>query len=104
METTLYSAEAEMSMINLRICILFFISALLLWTAIKISKKISTKTKSKEYKGVISPILAEVLVDGKIDIKNLILTTIVELQIKKNIVIVNDNLIELLHKNNLSLH
>lgn len=104
METTLYSAEAEMSMINLRICILFFISALLLWTAIKISKKISTKTKSKEYKGVISPILAEVLVDGKIDIKNLILTTIVELQIKKNIVIVNDNVIELLHKNNLSLH
>lgn len=104
METALYSANAEISMINLRICMLFFISALLLFTAINISKKVTTKKKCKDYKSVISPILAEVLVDGKIDIKNLILTTIIELQIKKNVAIVNDNVIELLHKNNLNLH
>lgn len=104
MNNELYSASAEIYMVNIRICVLFLISVLLLVIAIKTSRKYNTKNKSKEYKGVISPILAEVLVDGKIDIKNLVLTTIVELQIKGNIDIVNDNVIELLHKNNLSLH
>lgn len=97
-------ANVEGFYINLRICILFFISAALFALAIKMSNKTSTKNKRKDYKDVISPILAEVLVDGKIDIKNLILATIVELQIKGNIAIMNDNIIELLNKNNLNTH
>lgn len=104
MEATVQTANVEIFLINIRICFVFFLSAVLYFVAIKISKKTTTKVKSKDYKGVISPILAEVLVDGKIDIKNLILTTIVELQIKKNIVIINDNVIELINKNNLNLH
>lgn len=104
MENAVYTANVEIAFINIRICILFFISILLLYSVTRVSKKVTTKNKSKEYKNVISPILAEVLVDGKIDIKNLILTTIVELQIKGNIAIVNDNVVELLHKNNLNLH
>lgn len=100
----LNSSPIELAMINIRICTCFFISIILFFVAYKVSRKPKIVKKSKEYKGVISPILAEVLVDGKIDIKNLILTTITELQIKKNVAIVNDNIIELLHKNNLSIH
>lgn len=98
------NTNIEIFYINMRICVLFFISAALFILAIKISNKPAAKEKRKDYKSVISPILAEVLVDGKIDIKNLILTTIVELQIKGNIAIMNDNVIELLNKNNLSSH
>lgn len=89
---------------NLRICATFFVSLFLFFIAFYITRKPVVTKRSKEYKNVISPILAEVLVDGKIDIKNLILTTIVELQIKKNIAIVDDNVIELLHKSNLNSH
>ena len=84
MVDNLQIANIEVFYINLRICVLFFISAALFVCAIKLSNKITTKEKRKDYKNVISPILSEVLVDGKIDIKNLILTTIVELQIKGN--------------------
>ena len=98
------AADAEIIMINLRICTYFFISVILLLAAYYMSRKPNTTKIRKEHKGVISPILAEVLIDGKIDIKNLILTTIVELQIKKNVAIVNDETIELLHKNDLKTY
>lgn len=104
MVNNLQMANVEVFYINLRICVLFFISAALFALALKIYNKPTTKDKRKEHKDVISPILAEVLVDGKIDIKNLILATIVELQIKGNIAIMNDNVIELLNKNNLNSH
>ena len=104
MINNLQTANIEVFYINLRICVLFFVSAALLVFAIKISNKQNVKTKKKDYKDVISPILAEVLVDGKIDIKNLILTTIVELQVKGNIAIMNDTVIELISKKNLNAH
>lgn len=104
MNSSANAKEIEMVMINLRICLWFFVSFVSLLIIYYISKKPKTNRKSKEHKELISPILAEVLIDGKIDIKNLILTTIVELQIKKNIAIVNDEVIELIHKENLNLH
>lgn len=97
-------ANSELIIVNFKICLYFFISLILFIFAHYISKGVHTKKKRKEYKDVISPILAEVLIDGKIDIKNLILTTIIELQIKRNLVIVNGNTIELLHKDNLNIH
>ncbi len=104
MEGFLNDGQTAQVFVNIVVCICFFISAAIFCGAYKISKKPKITKKNSDYTEVISPILAEVLVDGKIDIKNLILTTIAELQIKGNIAIVNDSTIELLHKRNLNLH
>lgn len=104
MEEILNDTQALKAYINIIICCCFFVSIILFLFSYKISKKPKITKKSSEIADVISPILAEVLVDGKIDIKNLILTTIAELQIKGNIAIVDDNVIELIHKNNLNMH
>lgn len=96
--------QAITALVNIKVAVCFFISLTLFIIAYKVSRRQKVTKKSSEYKNLISPILAELLIDGKIDIKNLMLTTIAELQIKKNVAIVNDNVIELLHKNNLNLH
>lgn len=104
MENVFSDKEAISALINIKVAVCFFISLALFIIAYKVSRRQKVTKKSSEYKNLISPILAELLIDGKIDIKNLILTTIAELQIKNNIAIVNDNVIELVHKNNLNLH
>ena len=104
MENVFNDKQAIAALINIKVAICFFISLVLFVIAYKVSRRQKVTKKSGEYKNLISPIFAELLIDGKIDIKNLMLTTIAELQIKKNIAIVNDNVIELLHKNNLNLH
>ncbi len=104
MEEILNNMQALEAYINIIICCCFFVSIILYLCSYKITQKPKIKEKSEDYKNVISPILAEVLVDGKIDIKNIILTTIAELQIKGNIAIVNDTVIELVHKNNLNMY
>lgn len=100
----LNDASAELIIANFKICVYFFISIILFIWTFKICKKDYTNNKNKEHENVISPILAEVLIDGKIDLKNLILATITELQIKGNVAIVNDNTIELLHKKNIKIY
>lgn len=90
--------------IYIRIGILLLISMILFLVAFYTGRKPITTRKRKDHKGLISPILAEVLIDGKIDIKNLIMTTIVELQIKGNIEILGDDTIRLRHKENLEIH
>lgn len=57
---------------------------------------------NKDYKNVIDPILAESLVDRKIDVKNLIMACIVDLVNRGNIKNINNNEFELLNTDNLS--
>ena len=104
MEEVLNDVQALKAYINIIICCCFFVSIILFLCSYILSRKPKITKKSSEFANVISPILAEVLVDGKIDLKNLILTTIAELQIKGNIAIIGDNVLELIHKNNLNLH
>lgn len=102
-ELMINSKETEIFLINLRLCVMFIISVTLYFVAYKMAKKPKTQKKRESCEGLISPILAEILVDGKIDFKNLIMTTIVELQIKGNIEVINDNCIRLVHKDNLDI-
>lgn len=104
MENVFSDKQAIAAVVNIKVAVCFFISLALFVIAYKVSRRQKVTKKSSEYKNLISPILAELLIDGKIDIKNLMLTTIAQLQIKKNITIVNDNVIELLHKNDLNLY
>ena len=104
MESVLDNQQVISAYANITISICFFVGMILLFLAHEIGRKPKITKKSSELTGLISPILAEVIVDGKIDIKNLILTTIAELQIKRNVAIVNDNVIELIHKNNLNMY
>ncbi len=58
------------------------------------------KKKVSEYRretdNLVSPYLAELIVDGKIDMKNLIMTTIIDLELKGKIKIKNNDEIELI--------
>ena len=53
---------------------------------------------------LISPILAEAIIDGKIGLKELIMTTIVELNIRGNINIINNDTLELVSYDNLEIY
>ena len=50
---------------------------------------------------MISPIISELIIDGKIGLKELIMTTIIELNIKGNINIINNDTLELVSLKNL---
>ena len=81
---------------------IFFITSLLMFTlSIIINRKIKTKEIRKETNGLVSPILAEAVVDGKIGLKEMLMTTIIELNIKGNIKIINNNTLELVSRDNL---
>lgn len=81
---------------------IFFITSLLMFIlSIIINRKIKTKEIRKETNGLVSPILAEAVVDGKIGLKEMLMTTIIELNIKGNIKIINNNTLELVSRDNL---
>ena len=81
---------------------IFFITSLLMFIlSIIINRKIKTKEIRKETNGLVSPILAEAVVDGKIALKEMLMTTIIELNIKGNIKIINNNTLELVSRDNL---
>lgn len=69
-----------------------------------ISRNESTKKSSKEVENLISPSLAEVVVDGKLEIKSFLMTTIIDLSLKGNIEIINNATLRLLSKRNLETY
>lgn len=66
-----------------------------------INKQMKTSDYRRETEGLISPILAESVVDRKIGLKELIMTSIIQLNLKENIKIINNQTIELISKDNL---
>ena len=56
-----------------------------------------TKEYNREYEGLLSPILAEFIIDKKIDLKELIMTTIIELNVRGNIEIIDNDKVKLIH-------
>ena len=50
---------------------------------------------------LVPPIIAEAIIDGKIGLKELIMTTIIELNIRGNIKIINNDVLELVSLDNL---
>ncbi len=66
-----------------------------------INKQMKTKEYRRETEGLLSPILAEAVIDRKIGLKELIMTSIIQLSIKGNIKIINNQTIELISKENL---
>ena len=81
--------------------ILVILSILLFIITINKNKKTKTKNYRREATGLISPILAEAVVDGKIGLKELIMTTIIDLNIRGNINIINNDVLELVSLENL---
>ena len=59
-------------------------------------KKKKVNEYRRETKNLVSPYLAELIVDGKIDMKNLIMTTIIDLELKGKVKILNNDEIELI--------
>ena len=97
----------EYSYINERIYVLaiwIIISVILFIVSLIMNYKKKANNYRKETSGLISPILSEAVIDGKIGLKELIMTTIIELNIRGNIHIINNNIIELVSYDNLETY
>ena len=81
--------------------IVIIISIVLLIISLIINYDKKTTNYRRETEELVSPILAEAIVDGKIGLKELIMTTIIELSIKGNIEIINNDTLKLVSYNNL---
>lgn len=95
------------SYINERIDVLVLcviISVVLFILSFIINKKIRVNNYRRETSNLVPPILAEAIVDGRIGLKELIMTTIIELNIRGNIKIINNDIIELLSLDNLEVY
>lgn len=80
------------------------ISVIIFSVSFFINKKLRVNNYRRETSGLVSPILAEAIVDGKIGLKELIMTTIIELNIRGNIKIINNDTLELISCDNLETH
>lgn len=97
----------EYDYINERIYILVIIitiSVILLILSLIINNQKKTTDYRRDTSNLISPILAEAIIDGKIGLKELIMTTIVELNIRGNINIINNDTLELVSYDNLEIY
>lgn len=65
-------------------------------------KKQKTNNIRREWKGLISPVLAESVIDGKIGVNELIMTVITDLIVRGNIDVIDNDTIELVHTENLT--
>ena len=93
--------------INERIYILVIItiiSVILLIISLIINSKKKTTNYRRDTSDLVSPILAEAIIDGKIGLKELIMTTIIELSIRGNINIINNDTLELVSDDNLEMY
>lgn len=84
------------------ICVI--ISVILFIVSVIINKKIKVTNYRRETSNLVSPILAEAIVDGKIGLKEIIMTTIIDLNIRGNIKIINNDIIELISIDNLEYY
>ena len=96
--------KAEYSYINDRIPLLIgivIISLLIFLIAFTINKKEKINTYRRETSGLVPPIIAESIIDGKIGLKELIMTTIIDLTVRGKIKIINNDILELVSLDNL---
>ena len=81
--------------------IVAIISVLLFITAKVINRKQRIKTYKRDLIGLVPPVIAEAVVDGKIGLKEMLMTTIVNLNVRGNIRIINNQALELITTDNL---
>ena len=65
-------------------------------------KNRKTKEIKREWEDLLSPVLAETVVDGKTEIKDLIMTVVVDLVVRGNIEVINNDTIKLKNKENIT--
>lgn len=97
-ERTLEEREIYCYIINEKIPLLItlvIISVVIFTISFAINRKEKINTYRRETSDLVPPIIAEAIVDGKIGLKELIMTTIIELNIRGNIKIINNDILEL---------
>lgn len=96
--------KEEYSYINEKIPLLIgivIISLLIFLIAFIINKKEKINTYRRETFDLVSPVISEAIIDGKIGLKELIMTTIIDLNVRGNIKIINNDILELVSLDNL---
>lgn len=91
-----YIKEKIPSLITLAI-----ISIVIFAISFKINRKEKINTYRRETLNLVPPIIAEAIIDGKIGLKELIMTTIIDLNVRGNIKIINNDILELVSLDNL---
>lgn len=81
--------------------LLVIISVVMFAISMVINKKEKIKAYRRETQDLVPPIIAEAIIDGKIGLKELIMTTIIDLNIRGNIKIINNDILELVSLKNL---
>lgn len=97
----------EYEYIDERIYILILviiISLLLLIISLILNRHKKLTNYRRDTSNLVSPILAEAIIDGKIGLKELFMTTIIELSIRGNINIINNDTLELVSCDNLETY
>lgn len=80
---------------------LVIISIIIFTISFKINRKEKINAYRRETIELVPPIMAEAIIDGKIGLKELIMTTIIQLNIRGNIKIINNDILELVSIDNL---
>ena len=84
--------------INLKnIIISIILIIIFIFIRMMLSKK-RTKDIKRDTQGLVSPIIAEYMIDRKIGFKELIMTTIVDLSLRGNLEIINDDTVKMINK------
>ena len=68
------------------------------------NKKINSNRIKNDWEDLVSPVLAETIIDGKMGIKEFLMTIIADLITRGNITVINDEIIELNNKENLNTY
>ena len=89
--------------INILILVII-ISLLLLIISLILNRHKKLTNYRRDTSNLVSPILAEAIIDGKIGLKELFMTTIIELSIRGNINIINNDTLELVSCDNLETY
>lgn len=90
----------NISAIDVFILVVTLFSITIFAISIEMNRKSKTKSYNRNTENLISPVLAETIIDGKTDLKNLIMTTIIQLSLKGNIEIIDNKTIKLIDRFN----
>ena len=105
MKKEILSNYVEDKQLNIYLITSIFMTIIIygMYFVVKNKKIISNRIKNN-WEDLVSPVLAETIIDGKMGIKEFLMTIIADLITRGNITVVNDEIIELNNKENLNTY
>lgn len=105
METEIANNYIEDKQLNIYLIASIFMTIVIyaMYFIVK-NKKINSNRIKNDWEDLVPPVLAETIIDGKMGIKEFLMTIITDLITRGNITVINDEIIELKNKENLKTY